>query len=60
MTDFGNKELLGSAVIEEKLNLGRIAKFDKLKNTKFLKKKFLLVFQRLLLIQAIICHLSQK
>ena len=40
MTDFSNKKLFLSVVIADKFNLGKIVKFEKLKNTNFLKKGF--------------------
>ena len=44
LTGFGDMNLLESVVIAEKLNLGKIAKFKKLKNTKFFKIIFFFGF----------------
>ena len=63
MSNFDNKELLGSVIIVEKLNLGKIAKYKKFKNTIFfckIEKNNFFGFLRLLLIQNIPCYQNQS
>ena len=63
MTDFCDNELLGFVVIVEKLNLGKIAKYKKFKNTIFfckIEKNNFFGFLRLLLIQNIPCYQNQS